>query len=71
MTPAELNRIQVLLDNSGDFKNQVELIYHVIPGLLIYVDKLETANQQLLIALQDAIRRPAGVVPDSAIPFIW
>lgn len=33
------------------------------------IDQLEAEREQMLTAIHDAIRRPLGVVPDSAVPF--
>ena len=33
------------------------------------IDQLEAEREHMLTAIHDAIRRPLGVVPDSAVPF--
>jgi hypothetical protein len=59
--------------------DDAEFIAHArqdIPSLLAHISeqedkigRLANENQRLRVALQDAIRKPMGVIPDSAVPF--
>ena len=75
MKPDQLSEIQQRLKiNRIILKEQLyvtdvsDLLAH-ISELLEKIEQLKAENQLLRVALQDAIRKPMGVIPDSAVPF--